>query len=136
MKKNRIKKAVVILSILILLCLPLFYPYLEVDRLTKKYGEEFSELYRDNGFYSDIEYLKVIKYKEESAHFFISNKKISDEIDELSNSDALVLYIEEGHSSASLFVYTLEDNQWKFVEWYTLWAYSGSADDFFWPYYP
>lgn len=46
----------------------LFVPYFRVNNLTKKYGSEFQELYSENGFYSDIEYLKVFQYRDEKVN--------------------------------------------------------------------
>lgn len=97
---------------------------------------EFNDLYKSVGFYRNIEYLKVLKYKDEEAHVYSFNKKIRDEIENISGNEALILYIEEGHSSASLFIFAERNKQWELVKWNTLWAHSGSADSFFWPFYP
>lgn len=132
------RKKVLIVSILLLLIVALFIfrPYYSVNSLTKKYADEFSELYRDNGFYEDIEYFKVFKYRNEEVNIqCLNNKKLKNRLNNLNDDYAVVLYIEENHSSASLFIFYDVDGQWKLLDWYLVWSYSGTADGFMWPYY-
>lgn len=138
MKKT--KKRVWIFSAIITgalsLLIYLFTPYFVVNHLTEKYGAEFGELYSENGFYSDIEYLKIIQYRNEKVNFyFLDNEKLNKELSDLDNNYAVVLYVEENHSSASLFIFCDESGQWKFVNWNLIWSVSGTADGFMWPYY-
>ena len=114
----------------------IFRPYYSVNSLTKKYADEFSELYRDNGFYEDIEYLKVFKYRNEEVNIqCLNNKKLKNRLNNLNDDYAVVLYIEKNHSSASLFIFYDVDGQWELLDWYLVWSYSGTADGFMWPYY-
>lgn len=71
-------------------------PYYSVNSLTKKYADEFSELYRDNGFYEDIEYFKVFKYRNEEVNIqCLNNKKLKNRLNNLNDDYAVVLYIEK-----------------------------------------
>lgn len=138
MKKT--KKRVWIFSAIItgflLLLIFLFSPYFVVNNLTEKYGAEFGELYSENGFYSEIEYLKIIQYRNEKVNFYyLDSDKLKKELSDLDNNYAVVLYVEEKHSSASLFIFCDENGQWKFVNWNLIWSVSGTADGFMWPYY-
>ena len=138
MKKT--KKRVWIFSSIItgslLLLIYLFAPYFVVNNLTEKYGAEFAELYSENGFYNDIEYLKIIQYRNEKVNFYyLDNDKVKNELSDLDHNYAVVLYVEENHSSASLFIFGDENGQWKFVNWNLIWSVSGTADGFMWPYY-
>lgn len=124
------------ITVFVLVFIYLLIPYFMIHNLTKKYGSEFTELYRENGFYNDIEYLKIIQYRDEKADFYYSdNDKIKKELDSLDNDYAVVLYVEENHNSASLFIFSDEDGQWKLSNWHLIWSYSGTADGFLWPYY-
>lgn len=134
-KKNKI--VFIIFIIILIVILFIFRSYYSVNSLTKKYGSEFSELYRENGFYEDIEYFKVFKYRNEEVDIrCLNNKKLKNVLDNLNDDYAVVLYVEENHSSASLFIFFDEDDQWNLLDWYLVWSYSGSADGFMWPYYP
>ncbi len=131
------KKIVFIISIIFIAVLFIFKPYYSVYSLTQKYGSEFSELYKDNGFYEDIEYFEVFKYRNEEVDIrCLNNKKLKSALENLNDDYAVVLYVEENHSSASLFIFFDKDGQWELLDWYLVWSYSGSADGFMWPYYP
>lgn len=132
------KKALfLVLAIVIpLFLIYLFVPYIRVDNLTKKYGSGFEELYNENGFYSGIEYLKVFQYQDEKVNIYgLDDDRLKKELSNLGNDYAVVLYIEENHSSASLFTFYDENGKWKLLEWNTIWSYGGTADGFMWPYY-
>ena len=114
----------------------LFIPYFKISDLTEKYGTEFEELYSENGFYNAIEYLKIIQYRNEKVDiYYLDNDKLKKELSDLNNNYAVVLYVEENHSSASLFIFYDENGQWKLVNWNSIWSISGTADGFMWPYY-
>lgn len=133
-KRQKAFIAVVIIITLLIVCL--FIPYFVADNLTKKYGEEFSNLYSENGFYSNIEYLRVLQYRDKKVNiYYLDNDRLKKELTSLSNDYAVVLYIEENHSSASLFIFYDEGGQWKLSNWNLIWSTSGSADGFMWPYY-
>ena len=138
MRMRKKYKIVFIISIILLiLILLIFRPYYSVNSLTKKYASEFSELYRDNGFYEGIEYFKVLKYRNEQVVIkCLSNEKLKNTLDNLNDDYAVVLYVEENHSSSSLYIFYDEDGQWKLLDWYLVWSNSGTADGFMWPYYP
>lgn len=90
----------------------------------------------DIGFYDNVEYFKVIKYEKESAGIYFSDKTISHLMESLNDEYAAVIYVEQGHSSVSLFVFKNEDkNMWKLSSWHTVWSASGSADSMTWPLY-
>lgn len=111
-------------------------PYYHVNLLTEKYGDEFKDRYMDIGFYDNVEYFKVIKYEKESAGIYFSDKTISHLMESLNDEYAAVIYVEQGHSSVSLFVFKNEDkNMWKLSSWHTVWSASGSADSMTWPLY-
>lgn len=122
--------------IIILLIVCLFIPYFVANDLTKKYGAEFSNLYSENGFYSNIEYLRVLQYRDKKVNiYYLDNDRLKKELTSLGNDYAVVLYIEENHSSASIFIFYDDEGQWKLSNWNLIWSTSGSADGFMWPYY-
>ena len=123
------RKKVLIVSILLLIvALFIFRPYYSVNSLTKKYADEFSELYRDNGFYEDIEYFKVFKYRNEEVNIqCLNNKKLKNRLNNL--NDASCGWAEQKASCLRTI------GQWELLDWYLVWSYSGTADSFMWPYY-
>ncbi len=131
------KKLLVFLGvIMVLLLFFLLKPYVTVNHLTQKYGSEFSGLYGENGFYSDIEYLKVLQYRDEKADiYYLDNAALKRELDNLGQEYAVVLYVEENHNSASLFIFYDENGRWELLNWNTIWSFSGTADGFMFPCY-
>ena len=135
MKKRILWSVLVIMAVI--LAAFLSRPYFQVERLTKKYGLEFEERYKDNGYCESIDYLKVFKYHDESVDIsYLDNRKLKNRLNNLGEDYALVLYIEDNHSFAELYVFHDEGDRWVLSEWNTIWSYSGSADSFMWPYYP
>lgn len=123
---------IVILSLIIYLLLP----YYRVQYLTKKYGFEFLNLFSENGFYNNIEYLRVFKYRDENVNiFYLDSDELKTKINNLDDNYAVVLYVEENHNSASLFIFYDEEDQWELSSWVLIWSWSGSADGFMWPCY-
>lgn len=121
---------------MILFLIFLLKPYFMVNRLTKKYGSEFCELYSENGFYSDIEYLKVFQYRDEKADiYYLDNTRLKKELSNLSQEYAVVFYVEENHSSASFFIFYDENGSWKLLSWSPVWSSLGTADGFMFPCY-
>lgn len=57
----------IVFIILVPVLIYFLVPYFKVNSLTAKYGAEFSSLYSENGFYEDIEYLKVFQYRDEKV---------------------------------------------------------------------
>lgn len=89
-------------------------PYLTINKLTIKYGTEFLSLYTENGFYEEIEYLKVLQYRDEKADmYYMDNDRLKKELSGLNNNYAAVLYIEENHSSASVFIFADVNGEWR-----------------------
>lgn len=130
--KLRVYVAIIIALFLIYLAVP----YFQAGHLTKKYGTEFLDLYSENGFYDNIEYLKVFQYRDEKTNlYYLDDDRLKEELRDLGRDYAVVLYVEENHSSASLFIFYDEDGQWKLSSWNLIWSTSGTADGFMWPYY-
>ena len=119
--RKKYKIVFIISIILLILILLIFRPYYSVNSLTKKYASEFSELYRDNGFYEGIEYFKVLKYRNEQVVIkCLSNEKLKNTLDNLNDDYAVVLYVEENHSSSSLFMMKMVNgNYWTGI-WFGL----------------
>lgn len=133
-KKNLIFSMIITVFLLFFICL--ITPYFQVNHLTKKYRTEFEELYSENGFYQDIEYLKIFQYRDEKVPIsYLDNGKLMQELNDLNGDYAVVLYVEENHSSASVYIFSGENGQWELLNWHLIWSASGTADGFMWPYY-
>ena len=136
MKKIKNKLPVVLAIVIIAFLIYLFMPYFMVKNLTRKYEAEFLDLYSENGFYNNIEYLKVFQYRDEKADiYYLGNNRLKKELDDLGSDYAVILYVEENHSSAALFIFYDENGQWKLSSWNLIWSISGTADGIMWPYY-
>lgn len=133
---HRMRKRVVIVSVIIFIILVviLAIPYIQVEKLTQKYGNEFEKLYNQNGFYEDIEYFKILKYKDINACMYYPNEEIERDIQQDKDSVA-VLYVEENHSSCAIYIFLQDAQGWKLEKWETIWSFSGSSDGIMWPYY-
>ena len=133
----KIKKAILLLVIvIILIIIYLSIPYFMIERLTQKYGVEFENLYSKNGFYDGIEYLRVLQYKEEKVDiYYLDDDYLREELKNLDDKYAVILYVEENHSSEAVYIFEDKNGQWEMVEWNLIWSFSGSADTFMWPYY-
>lgn len=129
------RRKFIIIICVILLVIVCMIPYIQAEKLTREYGDEFADLYTENGFYENIEYLKVLKYKDKKIWAFYPNKRIKKEVEREENK-AVVLYVEENHSSCALYFFSLQQGEWKLEKWETIWSYSGSAEGAMWPYYP
>lgn len=136
MKRNKEKLLIIFIIIIILFLIYLMIPYFTINKLTIKYGSEFLSLYSENGFYEDIEYLKVLQYRDEKAKmYYMDDDRLKKELSGLDDNYAAVLYIEENHSSASVFIFDDVNGEWRLSGWYLIWSVSGTADGFIWPYY-
>lgn len=133
----RMKKKGVIVGAIIFLILAIILaiPYIQVERLTQKYGKEFKKLYSQNGFYEDIEYLKILKYKDINACVYYPNEEIKKNIQQDEDS-VVVLYVEENHSSCAIYIFLEDDQGWKLEKWETIWSFLGNSEGIMWPYYP
>lgn len=92
-------------------------PYAKVESLTKKYGEEFADLYKQSSFIDEIEYFKVFYY----GHY---------------GSIAHIYYVESGHSTRNHFIFHKINREWKLISENCVWSSSGSANEYLWPFYP
>ena len=90
----------------------IFFPYLKVEYLTMKYGDEFVGLEEQTNMLKDSKYLKVFSYNDTYAIVFY-----------VSDSGDLISFCRDSN------------NNWKKDEWKTIWSRSGNADEFIWPYY-
>lgn len=135
MKKHG-KKWMIVFIILVPVLIYLLVPYFKVNSLTAKYGAEFSSLYSENGFYEDIEYLKVFQYRDEKVDMvYLDDDRLKKELDILDDDYAVVLYVEENHSSVALFIFCDANGKWELSEWDIVRSFSGTADGFMWPCY-
>jgi hypothetical protein len=78
------------------------------ELLTLKHGNEFAELYKSTNMIDDVDYCKVIEYDKNTAKIYYVKTNIS----------------------GDTIVFKNINNEWKIVEWKTVWAKTGSADDF------
>ena len=105
-------KKYIILSIVLILLGVIFFPYLKVEYLTMKYGDEFVGLEQQTKMLNDAKYLKVFSYND---------------------TEAVVYYLSD---TRSLITFNKDsDNNWQYKEWRVIWSKSGNADEFIWPYY-
>ncbi len=107
MKKRNTKFIVILLCLLII-----FFPYLKAEYLTARFGSQFYGLEQETKMLDPAKYHKVLSY---------------------SDSFAKVYYISD--YSKDLILFEKEDGKWNRIEWRTVWSKTGSADEFFWPYY-
>lgn len=107
MKKRNTKFIVILLCLLII-----FFPYLKAEYLTARFGSQFYGLEQETKMLDPAKYYKVISYSENYAK---------------------VYYISD--YSRDLILFKKEDGQWNRIEWRTIWSKTGSADEFYWPYY-
>lgn len=89
-------------------------PYVKVEILTWKYGQEFKNLYKQSAMMDQIAYLKVMYYSETRAQIY---------------------YVQGEHLGASLYNLKKNNDKWELDSWSTVWSKHGSADGFIWPYY-
>ena len=142
MKAMKTKKLPIIVisvtAVIVVLFLLLAVPFFKVDALTSKYGDEFADGYLATGFFDENEcdYYKVIKYKGTGIRLYCSGPGNREWISSVTDSQALVLYVLDGHSCVILI--TFEENgsgSWKMQSWDCVWSREGSADELTWPLY-
>ncbi len=109
LQKKRIKWIVLLIFLAVL-----FSPYLKVEYLTWRHGDEFTDGYQQTNMIEEVEYLKVMGY---------------------SDTNAKVYYVLGDHAAAVLITFVKQGNQWVMDIWEAIWSRSGSADGFIWPYY-
>lgn len=107
---------------ILFICLVAFViaPYVRVEFLTLCYGDKFSNLYDASGWIEDISYFKVMKYREEEADVLYA------------------AWSEEQQCIMGMFIYHFkrESGIWELERWECKWAKYGTAEEFYWPYYP
>lgn len=87
---------------------------IKCEILTHRYGEQFSEIYRENTMIGEIDYFKILNY---------------------SDSEARVYYVSENRSGGDILIFEKEGDLWVYRSWErTVWSKFGSADGFMWPY--
>ena len=96
-----------------MIAIALIVPYIIVEVNTYLYGQETESLYGQTGVISNDNYQKVLKF----------NKNYSK-----------VLYITP--DSISECEFKKENNEWTLLKWRCIVSKNGSADGFFYPYYP
>lgn len=106
------KVAIAVIVVVLTAVFVLFWPYIKVEYLTMKYGDEFVGLEEQTNMLHDSRYLKVFGYDENEAVIFY-----------VSDSGDMVTFVKD------------ENGSWSVKTWKTIWSTTGSADEFIWPYY-
>lgn len=106
-KAQRVVLAVLITSLTIL-----FSPYLKAEYLTYRYSKEFVGLEQQTNMLNASRYFKVLTYSKKEAKVFY-----------VSDTGDLITFFKN------------EEGNWEIKEWRTVWSKTGSADEFYWPYY-
>lgn len=103
-----------LLAILMMFLLFWLLSFAKCEYLTTLYGDQFEDLYREHTMIATPDYLKVLEYTDVSAK---------------------VYYVKKGVGGNVLsFERAASHEEWRFVEWITIWSKFGSASDFVWPY--
>ena len=109
------KKRVIIIAAILLI---IFVPYIKVEILTMLYGEQFEELHNASGWVDEINFYKIMKYKDDYAEVYYVS------IDDAGENEGGFLY-----------KFIKEDDEWILDNWNCIWSKHGNADEFIWPYY-
>ena len=92
-------------------------PFVRYEYLTIRYGNEFTEEYKEAPYSgSTLDYLKVITYSESYAE---------------------VYFVVDGSAKGCVYSFVKSKNEWKYVACLkVVWIAHGNYDltDFFWPY--
>lgn len=86
--------------------------YVRCEILTARYGQEFSELYKQTNMINKVDYLKVIEYSENNAQVYYVTK----------------------NSFGNMITFVKRNNTWDIENWETMWSKSGTAEKFVLPY--
>lgn len=106
------QKRIITILIVFVLLLVIFFPYLKAEVLTFQHGSEFEGLEQQTKMLAEARYYKVISYTEDTATVFY-----------VSDTGDLITF---GRDS---------QGNWQYTDWVTIWSNTGSADEFYWPYY-
>ena len=84
--------------------------------LTKKYYDDFSEVYKQNSMLSEteMEYFKVLSVRREIAD---------------------VYYVEKDMTAGIVLTFEKQNGSWVETNWNTIWAVSGNASETIYPYW-
>lgn len=107
------KMRICILVVLISAFIFLVYPYAKAEYLTLRFGDDFAEQEQQTHMLDPADFHKVIEY---------------------SDTRAVVLYVSSTSKNEITFVKD-SNGLWKIDVWKTIWSKTGSADEFYWPYY-
>lgn len=105
------KRMITILIVFVLL-LVIFFPYLKAEVLTFQHGSEFEGLEQQTKMLAEAHYYKVLSYTEDTATAFY-----------VSDTGDLITFRRDSQGN------------WQYTDWVTIWSNTGSADEFYWPYY-
>ena len=109
---SKTKKRMAIIIIVSVFIIALFFPYLKAAYLTLLHGEEFEGLELQTHMLNEARYFRVLEYSENEATVFY-----------VSDTGDLITFVKN------------ESDQWTIQCWKTIWSTTGSADEFYWPYY-
>ena len=110
-KEKKTYKRIVLILIGITVLI-IFFPYAKAEYLTLLHGDEFEGLEQQTNMLNDSRYFKILDYTKETATVFY-----------VSDTGDLITFVRNG------------DGTWKCDTWKTIWSITGSADEFYWPYY-
>lgn len=94
-----------------LLLIILAFPYIKAEYLTARYGDEFAGQEQQTRMLNPAKYYKVIDY---------------------SPTQASVFYVSD---TGDVITFDKTEDGWQMTDWETIWATTGSSDEFYWPYY-
>lgn len=138
MKNKAVKKICKLLVIISLLCLCIwiFYPYVQVERLTREYGDYFEEGYRQISFFEKDPYMKprVLRYQAEKARIATDSGFLKIMLEDERENIAVVNY------SGILAVVFINDGEGWRVDGNEkcdrfIMLQSATADNVIWPFY-
>ena len=105
------KKKRWLLFIPAILLIILAFPYVKAEYLTARYGDEFAGQEQQTQMLNPAKYYKVIDYYPTQASVF---------------------YVSD---TGDVITFEKTEDEWKMTDWETIWATTGSSDEFYWPYY-
>ena len=106
------QKWIITILIVFVLLLVIFFPYLKAEVLTFQHGSEFEGLEQQTKMLAEARYYKVLSYTENTATVFY-----------VSDTGDLITFRRDSQGN------------WQYTDWVTIWSNTGSADEFYWPYY-
>ena len=102
-----------VLVVLLIIFLSWSITLLHYETLTYRYGNQFSNVYKENPMIGEQAYWKVLSYSEDYAR---------------------VYYVEKDCSFGNILSFKKVEDNWKYDSWEsTVWSKTGSASGFIWP---